>query len=163
MHVLATFRLSGRPARLSTNVALYRRIALAPVLVLALSSCAHMAKARQCRDLARTVNTALDGVAAIKGTDREEPAALRKAAARYAKLSDAVKRARPTHPVALTKTVDELASLFHQTSVALGDLASAKQARQSRKIDQERRRVDYLARDERNQVRRVDSLCSPSR
>ncbi len=137
-----------------------RRIAFLTAWVVLLSGCTHMAKARQCRNLARTVNGALSQIAALKVADEEEPAALRKAAARYAQLAGEVKRARPTHDAELGRTVDELASLFRQTADALGELADAKQSKHRDKAILARRQVDNLGRSERTQARRVDSLCN---
>lgn len=137
-----------------------RRIALVPAWLVLLSGCRHMAKARQCRDSARAVNKGLDEIAGMKGAGSEQPAALHKAAARYEKLAGEAKRTRPTQNVELGKTVDELASLFHQTAQVLGQLADAKQAHETRRVDLERRRVDSLARREKTQARRVDAFCT---
>jgi hypothetical protein len=133
-----------------------RRIGLAlPALLLL--GCTHMAKARECRDLARTVNRALDQVEA--GAGQEQPVALRKAAARYAALANDIERQRPTHNPELGRTVDELSSLFNQTAAALRELADATQAKQTARSDRARRRVDNLARSEKTEAERVDSLC----
>jgi len=133
-----------------------RRTALTlPALLLV--GCTHMAKARECRDLARTVNRALDQVEA--GAGQDQPAALRKTAARYATLAKDIKRQRPTRNAELGKTVDELSSLFNQTAAALRDLADATQSKQTAQSDRARGRVENLARSERTEAERVDSLC----
>ncbi len=118
-----------------------------------------MAKARQCRDLARTVNDGLDAIAASKEAEQEEPAALRKTADRYARLAEDVKRKRPTHGDELGQAVDELSSLFNQTSVAVRSLADANQGKRTVRADLARRRVENLARSEKSVAMRVDSLC----
>lgn len=136
-----------------------RRIDLALPVAVLLSSCTHMAKARECRDLARTVNKALDEVKAMKVVTSRHPAALHKAAARYARLAKDIKDKRPTHNAELGETVDELSSLFNQTAAALGELADATQAKEPDKADRARRRVDNLAHSEKTEANRIDSLC----
>lgn len=126
---------------------------------LLLSGCNHMAKAKECRELARTVNSALDEVEAMKGAKREQPAALHKAADRYARLAAEAKRAKPTHDPELGITVDELASGFMQTAAALRKLADQNQKKQAEQAELTRRRIDNLARSEKSNAMRIDSLC----
>lgn len=119
-----------------------------------------MAKARECRDLARAVNAGLDGIQASSDAAPEQPAALRRTAARYARLAEDVKRKRPTHGVELGKAVEELSILFKQTSAALESLADAEQSKKTLRAALDRRRIDDLARSERAQAMRIDSMCN---
>lgn len=143
-----------------TAAVLPHRIGFLPAFALLLAGCTHMAKARQCRDLARAVNAGLDGIAASKGAVDEKPAALRKTADRYAELAKTVKRKRPTHGIELGKAADELSSLFKQTSDALRSLADANEKKRAIRADLARRRLDNLARSEKSQAARLDSLCN---
>lgn len=138
-----------------------RHIGFLTAWILLLPGCAHMAKARQCRDLASAVNKALDGIhASLKDAGAEPPAQLRKTAARYATLAEDVKRKRPTQDIELGKAVDELSILFKETSVALESLADANKSGKRVRADLARRRVDDLARSEKSLARRIDALCN---
>jgi hypothetical protein len=121
-----------------------------------IAGCDRVNRVRDCRGLSALVNPALDAIEAQ--TKTQSIKGYRFAADGYSKLAQQIRKGRewpgPGKPL-----VDEYAGLFDSISPAVTAYANALEVKQDRSIDEARRTLDRLSKQQHSLVTRIDSYC----
>jgi len=167
-HPLAISQLSPRARRAERKLGralpeheLGIEVARAVLLGALLLGCEPIGRARECRQLAGRVNSALDDVEALRIKGAEAPK-LRRAATRYEALAKEIGdlgfRSKQT-----AKDVAEYRLVFLDTSRALGAYADAAERKDELAVRRARLEVDRHLRREKVSVMKIDGHCAGHR
>jgi hypothetical protein len=121
-----------------------------------LTGCDRVSRVRDCRGLSALVNPALDAIEAQ--TKTQSIKGYRFAANSYSALGQQIRKGREW-PAAGKPLVDEYASLLDSISPAVTAYANALEVKQERSIDEARRTLDRLSKQQHSLVTRIDSYC----
>ena len=121
-----------------------------------LTGCDRVNRVRDCRRLSTLVNPALDAI--DEQTKAKSIKGYRMAANAYSALAGEVRKSQQW-PGAGKPLVDEYASLFDSISPAMTAYANALEVKQDHSIEEARRTLDRLSKQQHSLVARIDSYC----
>jgi hypothetical protein len=134
------------------------RLALLVPVALVVLGCEPLARSRECRDLARRVNTALADVEQLQ-VKANEPAKIRAAARRYQMLGQEL-GTLSLQKEATAKDVAEYRQMLADAATGLLALADAAEHEDAAALRRARQDVERHARRERVLVGKIDAYCT---
>ena len=129
-----------------------------PLLLIALTGCGRVERARQCRALARDVNASLAEIQSVSQSSRWDAAAWGDFSRRYAALASRV----ATHRFgdgSVTRAVDDYRGHLEKSAKACRAMADALGGNSALALAEARREVERVARGEKAGAGRLDGAC----